>query len=199
MNSLLKLATLVLAASLASCGNNNNNTSTADSTSTTTSTAPAAAPMDSGAGMNTANAMTDQDFVTQASSANAAEIAAHKAAQTHAKSADVKADAKHMLADHQKLADEVKKLATSKGLTLSDAVPADKQQQLDDMNKKTGTDWDKAYLDNQVQAHQEAITLFENGSSSVKDPDLKALIDKTLPTLRSHLQMVQDAQAKLNK
>ena len=69
---------------------------------------------------------------------------------------------------------------------------------LDDMNvNKKGKDWDMAYLDGQVRDHQEAISLFEIGSASVKDPDLKALIDKTLPRLRSHLQMGQDAQSKM--
>lgn len=136
----------------------------------------------------------------KASSANVAEVAAHKAAATHATTADVKMHAKHMLADHQKLGDEMKALATKKNMQVSMDPPADKKQMLDDMNaNKKGKDWDMAYLDAQVKDHQEAISLFENGSKSVKDADLKALIDKTLPTLRDHLKMVQDAQAKMSK
>jgi putative membrane protein len=194
MKHALQLATLVLAALLVSCGNNNSSTATADSTSTTM-----AAPMDTTPMNQPANTMTDQDFVTQASAANAAEIAAHKAAQTHAKSADVKTHAKKMLADHEKLGTEMKSLASAKGWTLSDGPAPDQQQQLDNMNNMSGADWDKAYTGSQLQAHQDAVSLFEMGSSSVQDIDLKALIDKTLPTLREHLQMVQDMQAKMNQ
>lgn len=197
MKHALQLATLALAASLASCGNNNSSTTNADSTSTTTVTAPA--PMDTAPMTPPANTMTDQDFVTKASAANATEIAAHKAAQSHAKSADVKQDAKHMLADHEKLGNEVKALAAKKNWTLSGGPTPEQQQQLDEMNKKSGADWDKAYIDNQLQAHQDAINLFETASTSVQDSDLKALINKTLPTLRDHLKMVQVLQAKMNK
>lgn len=198
MRSLFTLAVLAVAASLTSCGNNNGTGNATDSTTTSTTMAT---PMESGTDMNAnaSNAMSDQDFVTRASAANAAEIAAHKAAETHAKSAEVKTHARHMLADHQKLADEMKSLASKKGWTLSDAAPPEKQQELDQMNQKSGADWDKAYVDSQLQAHQDAINLFEGASASVQDSDLKALIDKTLPTLRDHLQMVQDMQGKMNK
>jgi putative membrane protein len=93
----------------------------------------------------------------------------------------------------------MKSLASAKGWTLSDGPAPDQQQQLDNMNNMSGADWDKAYTGSQLQAHQDAVSLFEMGSSSVQDIYLKALIDKTLPTLREHLQMVQDMQAKMNQ
>jgi putative membrane protein len=210
MKNTLKLAALAIAVSLAAC----NDSSTTSSTTKTDSVADTKPAMTASPDQNTmmqdssnktgnqgmANAgMTDQDFVTKASAANIAEINAHKAAGTHAMSADVKMHAKHMLTDHMKLGDDMKALATKKGLTLSTDPPADKKKMLDDLNTKKGKDWDMGYLDAQVQDHNEAIALFEQGSTSVKDADLKALIDKTLPTLRSHLQMVQEAQAKVAK
>jgi len=208
MKSTFRLAFLAIATALASCGDSNTTTSTS-TTDSNVDTRPVMAPAPStdsgvntgaatGATTATGNSMTDQDFVTRASSMNVAEISAHKSAATHAMSADVKMHAKHMLADHQKMGDEMKALASKKNMTISNDPPADKKQMIDDMNaNKKGKDWDMAYLNAQVNDHQEAISLFESASSSVKDPDLKAMIDKTLPTLRSHLQMVQDAQSKM--
>ncbi len=207
MKHTIKLATVALAFSLASCGDSTTTTTntTTDSnmdTKTTMSADPAAPPANN-SNMTTPPAdagMTDQDFVTQASSGNVAEVAAHKAAGTHAMSADVKMHAKHMLTDHMKMGDEMKTLAAKKNMQVSMDPPPAKKQMLDDMNaNKKGKDWDMAYLDAQVNDHNETIALFEKGSASVKDADLKALIDKTLPTLRDHLKMVQDAQAKMGK
>jgi putative membrane protein len=203
MKSTIKLVALALAVSLASCGDNESSTTTtetnADTKSTMSPQGPGPDTMSAGGAMANTG-MSDQDFVTQASSMNIAEVNAHKAAQTHATTADVKAHAKHMLTDHQKMGDEMKTLATSKGLTLATEPPAEKKQMLDDMNaNKKGKDWDAAYVDGQIRDHEEAIALFERGSGSVKDADLKTLIDKTLPTLRSHLEMVRDAQAKMPK
>lgn len=208
MKSTLKLATLALAVMFASCGDSNESSTTttttgnAESTPTMAAETPNAPATDSGAGMNaTANTgMSDQDFVTKASSMNVAEVAAHKAAQSRATNAEVKKHAKHMLTDHQQMGEEMKALASKKNMTVSNEPPAEKKQAMDDMNaNKKGKDWDMAYVDQQIRDHQEAISLFEQGSGSVKDADLKALIDKTLPKLRDHLQMVQDAQSKLNQ
>ena len=201
MKHTMKLAALALAVSLASCGDSSTTSTTTTDSSNMDSQPMAAASADQiPVGGSTANAgMTDQDFVTRASSMNVAEINAHKAAQTKATTADVKAHAKHMLTDHQKMGDEMKALASGKNMTISNDPPPEKQQALDVLNAKSGKDWDKGYVDAQVADHNEAISLFESGSASVKDPDLKALIDKTLPTLRSHLQMVQEAQTKLNQ
>ncbi len=204
MKHTFKLATLALAVSLASCGDSNttSTTTTTDTNADTHSTMSAdpGQNMASDAGNMAANGMTDQDFVTQASSMNIAEINAHKAAVNQAMTADVKMHAKHMLTDHTKMGDEMKALAAKKNMTVSNEPPAAKKQMLDDMNaSKKGKEWDMAYLDAQVNDHNEAIALFEKGSAAAKDPDLKALIDKTLPTLRDHLKMVQDAQAKMSK
>lgn len=158
MKSILKLAAFALATSLTACGNNNSTTSTTGTDSNAeTHAMMSASPtgIDSGTSMSVNARMSDQDFVTKASSANAAEIEMHKAAKTHAQSADVKMHAQHMLTDHQKLADEMKSLASQKGLTVSTDLPADKKQIVDDMNTKKGKDWDMAYLDQQVKDHQE--------------------------------------------
>ncbi len=213
MKQSIHLAALAAALLLASCGNDSSTTSTSTTTmdsnrdtKTNMQATTPGQPMAGDTGMKqgdngmAAQGMTDQDFVTRASAANIAEVNAHKAAGTHATTADVKMHAKHMLADHMKMGDEMKALASKKNMQLSTEPPADKKQMLDEMNaNKKGKDWDMAYLDDQVKDHQEAISLFENGSKRVKDADLKALIDKTLPTLRDHLKMVQDAQAKMPK
>ena len=194
----------LLAGSLTLLACNNGSDTTTTTTSDTTATAADTKPMmapggDSGTTNSTnTNKMSDADFVMKASAVNMAEVNAHKAAQTHATIADVKAHAKHMLEDHTKLGNDMKALATKKGwATATDADP-NKTQALNDMNSnKKGKDWDAAYLDAQENDHKEAISMFEKAQNDVQDADLKALITQALPKLRDHLQMAQDAKSKM--
>ena len=192
---------------MSSCGNGGNSAATgtdssaSGSTSTMATTTPPAMPADTSHPATAAPAaqgMTDQDFITKASAANLAEINAHKAAGSHAMSAEVKSLAKHMLADHEKLGSDVKAYAAKKKLTVSTEPPADKKQMLDDVNSKKGKDWDAAYLDAQEADHKEVIAMFQSAQGSVTDPELKDMITKTIPQLQMHLQMVQDTKSKMN-
>jgi|SRR5688572_4596141 len=61
----------------------------------------------------------------------------------------------------------------------------------------TGAAFDRGFIDAQVNAHQEAIALFETQANGGGDSDLKAFAQKQLPGLRNHLKQAQDLQAKL--
>ena len=201
--SVLNLYLLLIAGSLslASCGSNESTSSTATSDSTTTAMAQTPAPSMDPAPVATApaaDANTDAQWVADVVAANMAEIDAHTAAQTHAMTSDVKMHAKHMLADHKKMGEEMTAYAKKKNISLPSAPPADKAKMLEDMNANNkGKDWDKAYVDAQVNDHKETIAKFESGEKTVTDPELKDMITKTIPTLKMHLQMVEDAQSKM--
>jgi len=60
----------------------------------------------------------------------------------------------------------------------------------------SGDQFDRVYLDGLVQDHTSAVSEFESASQSLSDEKLKKFADKTLPTLRKHLQMARDLDAK---
>ena len=62
----------------------------------------------------------------------------------------------------------------------------------------TGAAFDRGFIEAQVKAHQEAITLFEQQAQNGADADIKAFAQKQLPGLRNHLKQAQDLQAKLS-
>jgi putative membrane protein len=51
--------------------------------------------------------------------------------------------------------------------------------------------FDETYRQQQIEAHQQAVSLFENYSLKGDNNDLKAWATEKLPTLKHHLQMVQ--------
>lgn len=61
----------------------------------------------------------------------------------------------------------------------------------------SGADFDRAFANHMVMGHEKAIRTFEDASANLTDANLKKYADKTLPTLREHLQLAQDLQSKL--
>ena len=58
--------------------------------------------------------------------------------------------------------------------------------------QRKGKDFDERFVHEVgIKDHEKDIKMFEKGSGSVKDAQLKAWIDKTLPHLREHLAMAQ--------
>ena len=131
---------------------------------------------------------TDSNFVVKATVANQNEIIMLQEGMKLGTSKDLKAHAKMMLADHTKLQTKMEAYAKAKNYPVMDKEKAAKE--LSKISDKAGNDWDKAWANRMVDDHKNCIDLFEKASGNVKDAELKAMVDNTLPTLKSHLDMV---------
>jgi len=133
-------------------------------------------------------------FVTMATSSNMLEIQSSEMALQRASSEDVKSFANQMIQDHTKASQEMAAVLQKKGMAMpADLDPKHKQmlQELADNN----ANFDAAYVQLQQAAHEEAVGLFTSYSNNPDDQDLGAFAQKTLPTLKMHLEHV----TKLNK
>jgi len=132
------------------------------------------------------------NFVATATASNNFEIQSSKAVEGKARSADVKEFARMMIADHTKAGTEMMEVAKKANLTVpGDTTTLDPphKQMLDSIT--SASDMDKAYVQAQLQAHQEAVALFRAYSSNGDNPALKQFASKTLPTLEKHLREVE--------
>lgn len=135
------------------------------------------------------------DFVDEASAKGIAEIEAGNLALKKSTSADVKAFAQQMVADHTKANAELAQIAKTKKLEVAtDAELKNKAKALI-LKQRDGESFDEAYANNQVMAHKEAIELFKEGLNT-EDADINAYAKATLPKLEHHLQMAQALQTK---
>lgn len=150
------------------------------------------ATVDSGASkVASSEATDDSKFAVEAASGGMAEVEMGQMAQDKSTDSKVKAFGAMMITDHTKANNELKALAASKNITLPAAPGEDEQKIKEDLAKKSGKDFDKAYVDEMVKDHQKDVKFFEDARSTVKDPDLLAFIDKTLPVLKKHLQHIE--------
>ncbi|MDQ1151286.1 DUF4142 domain-containing protein [Sphingobacterium zeae] len=139
----------------------------------------------------------DAKFVTEAANGGMTEVELGKLAQQKGQHADVKAFGEMMVKDHSKANDEIATLAQSKNITLPATLGAEEQNLKDELSKKSPSDFDKSYIEAMVNDHEKDVKLFENASKNLKDADLKMFVDKTLPTLRSHLEHAKSTKEKL--
>jgi putative membrane protein len=176
--------------------------SASDTSGTTTTTDTNATAGTAGTSATTTGGMAsnmdpaDKDFVMKAAQGGQAEVTLGNMAASKAQSADVKTFGNRMVTDHSKANDELKQLATTKGLTLPTDL-GEHQKDADALGGKSGKDFDKAYMDMMVEDHEKDVKEFQDESKNAKDADLKAWVTKTLPTLEEHLRMAKDTQKKV--
>jgi len=134
----------------------------------------------------------DKKFVKKAYKGGMTEVEISKMAKEKATSDATKEVADRMITDHSKANDRLMEIAKEENLDLSkvEAKPA----------KMTGDNFDKEYLTMLKKDHEKTITMFEteaNDTGTKEDSDVKEFAKNTLPTLKEHLQMVEEALGKL--
>jgi putative membrane protein len=131
------------------------------------------------------------DFLVKAADGGLAEVEAGKMGQEKSGNDAVKEFAGMMVNDHTGANAEVKKLAAERNVTLPTAPGDNHKKDAEDVAKKTGKDFDKAYMKMMVSDHKKTIDLFEKAQKDSKDEQVKAFISSTLPKLKMHLEAAQ--------
>jgi putative membrane protein len=134
------------------------------------------------------------NFMNEAAMGGMAEVELGKLAQEKATSQRVKNFGEMMVRDHSAANDDLKAIARQKNVTLPTDLGKHKDH-YDDLSKKTGANFDKAYMKMMVDDHQDDISAFEKIAENGTDPDVKTFASQKLPTLRKHL----DSAKAINK
>ena len=108
-----------------------------------------------------------------------------------------------MINDHQSVIDQatalVKKLnVTPKENATGKQLLSDAQKTQSNLRSKSGSAFDKAYIDNEVAYHQAVINTVQNVLiPEAKNSELKQLLENVMPTLKAHLEHAQMVQKNL--
>ena len=136
-------------------------------------------------------------FVSNASQSDMYEIQAGNIAATRAKNADVKAFGKSMVTQHTAMSNGMKPLITAAGQTPADKLDERRQGFIDNLKTASDADFDKTYMDQQVAAHGEALTLMQGYADAGGDAGLKAGAAKAVPKVQMHLDKAKSIQTSL--
>jgi len=139
-------------------------------------------------------AHSDRSFAAKLAMGSTNEIALSQLADSHASSDQVKAFATMMVNDHQKLNAQFSDLAARKGIDISEAVQKGQHHGVESLEKKSGADFDKAYIKEMIKGHKDTAALLKKEAADSKDTDLQQFATMALPTVLGHLQKAQDIE-----
>ena len=162
-------------------------------TGDTSTTAAAPAP---------AGTWTDANIFALLDEANMADSSAGSIASTKGTAASVRDFGKQMMRDHHQLRAQGEALA--KKLSITPAAPSDDpvmpmaQDETNTLNTTAkGKDFDKAYIDAEVNAHKAVLDLATKAAQQTQNTELKNLIQKAAPLIRGHLVKAESIQKAL--
>ena len=134
----------------------------------------------------------DSKIMTDLAHANIAEIETGKLALEKSQNEQVRKFAQHMIDEHMSALKELQTLAQAKGVTLPDGTDLKHKTMATALKVMSGNSFDTQYMKRAgVGDHQQTIELLQKAQKTAKDPELKAMAIKMLPTVREHLKMAQ--------
>ena len=203
-------AAAVAALSLAACQKNANTTTEASAAGNsemsaanpgqTTPVNKAQDAMGAAVGATSASTMGSHDtgaFVDNLVQGNTYEIEAAKIAEQKAKSPGVKSFAKMMVSDHTALGTEAKPVIAQSGKTPPTDLDQRRKGFLDNLKAAGPADFDKTYMDQQVAAHDETLTLLNGYAQNGDNAGLKDLASKAAPKVQAHLDKAKALQSQI--
>jgi putative membrane protein len=135
--------------------------------------------------------------------ANTIDIDAGKLAKEKSKNAEVKAFADKMIAEHTGSNQQASDLAGRLNVTPADnatsqALSSGATTTMETLRGKSGADFDRAYVDNEVAFHQQVLDAIDQTLiPSAQNADLKSLLQQTRPVIAGHLDMAKRIQSSL--
>jgi len=134
----------------------------------------------------------DRKFVQEAAEGGMFEVQVAQLAASKATDPAVKDFANRLVQDHQQANNELVQLANSKHVELPAAPSRSKRHALEKLGKMNGAEFDRNFVKEVgLKDHEKDIKQFEKAAEKLKDADLKAWAQKTLPHLREHYALAQ--------
>jgi putative membrane protein len=134
--------------------------------------------------------MADTNFILAAAQGGMTEVELGELAATNGMRDDVKNFGQMMVKDHTAINDDLKALASQKGVTLPDSLDANHQAMVDKLTALTGSEFDDAYIAAMIKGHKKDAKAFKAEAAATTDTDIKSFLDKSIPVVEAHLQHI---------
>jgi putative membrane protein len=142
-------------------------------------------------------------ILSQLTAANTAEIQLARKATKQAASPQVREVAKKLAADHTRNLQQLRALAQKLNLDLTSAPAgaapaADSTELPPDLQGKSGSEFDKAFVRHEIEAHQASIEKLRTQLiPAAQNEQIKAYLQKTVTDMQGHLAALERVQQQL--
>lgn len=140
----------------------------------------------------------DSEFLVAAAEIDLMDIEIGKLAQTKSTDANVRKFADMLVADHTKSANEMKPFADRLKVSIPASITEKGKEKYDDLNKKSGRDFDEKFADMMVEGHEDAISKMEKAAEDANDPEIRAWAAGKVPSLKAHLEHAKSLKNQVN-
>ena len=147
-------------------------------------------------------AMSDASVLNVLNTIGEDEIDAARLARQKATTAEVQAFAGRVLLEHHELMEKNQRVAQSievhpKPPPLAATLRETHGKEMERLEAKSGTDFDRAYIEYEIALHVQAFRLVENAAEEESTSPLKQLLVQTGPDLLSHLSAANAVERHL--
>lgn len=149
---------------------------------------PGTTPYQQGAAITGA----DRDFLTQQLQSNMAEQELARMAEQRASREEVRDYARQLREDHERAAQELRRIANQGQVTVPTEMDAQNRQTVDRLRGLSGQQFDREFLQHAVQSHQQKIQRYQQISQQAGNPEVRNFASSELPRLQQHLQRAQE-------
>lgn len=145
----------------------------------------------------TIGANTIEGYVPNAAMGDMYEIMAADIALERSQNAEVKRLATMIKTDHADASNRFKAVIGALNPPMTPPADLDERRQglIDNLRSAGAADFDRVYLDQQVAAHGEALTLHRGFSDNTEAPTLAEHARSVVPKIEGHLRMAEQLKA----
>jgi putative membrane protein len=130
----------------------------------------------------------DHMFIKESLQCNLLETRLGNLTQQKGQNSEVKQFGQRLIQDHGQAYNQIKQIAQKEGIQSTQQLDQKHQALYDQLQSKTGEEFDKEFSKLMVKGHVKEVAKFEKASRECQNEDLKTYAQQTLPTLRQHLQ-----------
>lgn len=134
-----------------------------------------------------------QNFVEKATVGNMFEIRSSEEALHKATRQDIRSFAKTMIDDHTKASKDLKSTISSANINVEppQTLDDDHEDKIKNLQKMDAEDFDENYIEIQIDAHEKALSLFQDYAENGDNEALQQFAVQTLPVLRQHEERIK--------
>jgi putative membrane protein len=139
------------------------------------------------------------DFITKAAQSDEFERREGRLAEGRARSPQVRHFAAEMVSAHTATTAGLKAAVRRAGMTPPPPPPLspDQNRMIGALNATHGRDFDKLYVNQQIQAHQDALGVIQGYAQTGRPGPIRDAAAKTVPIVQQHLGMAHDLQSHI--
>ncbi|MEO5675232.1 MAG: DUF4142 domain-containing protein [Chitinophagales bacterium] len=128
------------------------------------------------------------------------EIRLSKYAQMKSSNADVKGMADMMVTDHTAMLGSLQSLATQKSISVPNEDSTMVNNKIDNWKDDKPMEFDKEWTNEMVSMHKDDVDKMQNAvNDNDCDADIKNLLNSSLPTVRTHLDKLNQMDEMMDK